>query len=196
MGKDLSIHMLSVTFYHTYFWLLSQNEHHKMNKQNIEHTFINMQKEKALLIWLSHCRENEVEKVFISAGGWVDELKNDTWVRLLPVANWKVKTLWRMIQGKQSPHHKPVLKRQNFICLCSKMALRGENVFYKHALQGFSAKQTCQTTKWCATPWACTPMILQGGLRQINAIISGKDINSSIIKLTLLLFYHCTSHTV
>lgn len=49
-----------------------------MNKQNIEHTFINMQrmqKEKALLIWLSLCRENEVEKVFISAGGWVDELK-------------------------------------------------------------------------------------------------------------------------
>lgn len=28
-----------------------------------------------LLIWLSLCRENEVEKVFVSAGGWVDEFK-------------------------------------------------------------------------------------------------------------------------
>lgn len=34
-----------------------------------------MQKEKTLLIWLCLCRENEVERVFISAGGRVNELK-------------------------------------------------------------------------------------------------------------------------
>lgn len=52
-----------------------------MNKQNMEHMFINMHmmhKEKMLLICLSAIREDEEEKVFISAGGCVDGLKKKT----------------------------------------------------------------------------------------------------------------------
>lgn len=52
-----------------------------MNKQNMEHMFINMRmmhKEKMLLICLSAIREDEEEILFISAGRCVDGLKKKT----------------------------------------------------------------------------------------------------------------------
>lgn len=54
------------------------------------------------------------------------------------------------------------------------MALRHENVFYKHALQGFLARLICQTKKWYALAWTCIPTILHAQLRQISTVISGE----------------------
>lgn len=54
------------------------------------------------------------------------------------------------------------------------MALRHENVFYKHALQGFLARLIWQTKRWYRLAWACIPTILHAQLSQINTVISGE----------------------
>lgn len=92
--------------------------------------------------------------------------------QLLPLPDWMVKTPWRMKPGKHSPYHKSVLR--TYVRLWKEMALRYENVFYKHALQDFLARLKCQTKKWYAVAWAHIPIILHAQLSQINTVITGE----------------------
>lgn len=106
-----------------------------------------MQKEKTLLIRLSLCRENEVEKVFISPGGRVNELKKHHLGEATTCSKQKGEDLVKDDAGETELTSQICAEREFYLCLCSKMALRIENIFCKYVLQAFSANLTCQTTK-------------------------------------------------